>query len=172
MAEKQKETVHYPVNAVHLMRTAQGAHLRLSAMADQKASILMGATFVIFTITVSQSRESVPPLALLVLGAAAFLAAIFAILALLPKIRPTRSDEAPNLLFFGSFTHLGQEEFTDQLLSRLRTDELIYRTMAQDMYQNGLVLQRKKYRMLGLAYRVFIVGLVASFLTFIVERLI
>ncbi len=46
----------YPVNAAHLMRTTQLAQLQLSAMADSKASILMGATFVIFTITIGQAR--------------------------------------------------------------------------------------------------------------------
>ena len=36
----------YPVNAAHLMRTTQLAQISLSQMADTKASILMGATFV------------------------------------------------------------------------------------------------------------------------------
>ena len=42
----------YPVNAAHMMRTAQLAQLQLSAMADAKASLLMGASCVIFTITI------------------------------------------------------------------------------------------------------------------------
>ena len=46
--EKNSEEPRYPVNAAHLMRTTQLAQLQLSAMADTKASILMGATFVIF----------------------------------------------------------------------------------------------------------------------------
>ena len=37
----------YPVNAAHLMRTAQLAQISLSQMADTKASILMGATFAV-----------------------------------------------------------------------------------------------------------------------------
>ena len=41
--------------------------------------------------------------------------------------------------------------------------------MARDIYQNGMVLQRKKYRMLGYAYRIFLVGLVASFVAFVVD---
>jgi hypothetical protein len=77
-----------------------------------------------------------------------------------------------NLLFFGSFTQLDEEEFTDRITERLRTDDSIYRTMAHDIYQNGLVLQNKKYRMLGYAYRIFLVGLVASFAAFILEYFI
>src|SRR3982750_3698965 len=77
----------YPVNAAHMMRTAQLAQLQLSAMADAKASILMGATFVIFTITIGQARTSAAPLPLLILGGAAFFAAICAVLAVLPLTR-------------------------------------------------------------------------------------
>jgi hypothetical protein len=158
----------YPPNAVHLMRTTQLAHFQLSAMADQKASILMGASFVIFTITVGQARGAGAPLPLLILGAFSFVSAICAVMAVLPTIGSRR--KAPqNLLFFGSFTDLGEDEFVERITARLGTDDSIYRTMARDIYQNGCVLRHKKYRMLGWAYRVFLVGLVASAAAFVLE---
>jgi hypothetical protein len=43
--------------------------------------------------------------------------------------------------------------------------------MLHDLYQNGVVLERKKYRLLGYAYRVFLAGLCASFLAFIGQYL-
>ena len=71
MAEAGGETGgRFPPNAVHLVRTVQQSHVQLSAMADQKASILMGATFVIFTITIGQARGGEAPVALLILGGA------------------------------------------------------------------------------------------------------
>lgn len=148
-------------NAVHLVRTAQQAHLQLSAMADQKASILMGATFVVFTIAIGRAHKGEAPLPLLILGGAAFFAAIFAVLAILPAIR-SRRDGGGNPLFFGSFTQLDEQEWTDRLMARLASDDALYRTMLHDLYQNGLVLERKKYRFLGYAYRIFLAGLVAS----------
>ncbi len=157
----------YPINAVHLMRTTQSAQLRLSAMADQKASILMGASFVIFTITIGQARGATPPLPLLILGGAAFLSAICAVLCVIPAFRRARKEPG-NLLFFGSFTQMGEEEFTEQIIARLRDDDTIYRTIARDIYQNGCVLQHKKYRMLGWAYRIFLAGLAASATAFVV----
>jgi hypothetical protein len=157
----------YPPNAIHMMRTTQLAHVQYSAMADHKASILMGATFVIFTITVSQARgDEGARIALLILGGFAFLSACCAVAAVLPAIRVPK-DVPLNLLFFGSFTQLGEEEFIDRITARLASDDLIYRTMAEDIYQNGRILQRKKYRMLGWAYRIFLVGLVASAVAFI-----
>ena len=44
-----------------------------------------------------------------------------------------------------------------------------YEMMARDLYQNGQVLKRKKYRLLGHAYRVFLIGLVLSFAAFVWE---
>jgi len=162
VAEEKKPAQPYPVNAAHMMRTAQLAQLQLSAMADTKASILMGATFVIFTITIGQARGSTAPLPLLILGASAFFSAIFAVLAVLPKTRPRKPKGEPNILFFGTFTRMGEEEFIDRITARLHSDDSIYRTMARDIYQAGSVLQNKKYRMLAWAYRTFLAGLVAS----------
>lgn len=163
MADDNKPaTPSYPVNAVHLMRTTQLAQLQLSAMADHKASILMGATFVIFTITIGKAQGTSAPVPLLILGAAAFFSAILAVLAVLPVTRRRRPGGEPNILFFGSFTQLPEDEFIDALMARLESDDTVYRTMARDIYQAGNVLQKKKYRMLGYAYRVLLVGLVAS----------
>ena len=166
--EAKPEEPAYPVNAAHLVRTTQLAQLQLSAMADHKASILMGATFVIFTITLGQARGAAVPLPLLILGGSAFFSAVFAVAAVLPAIR-ARKDAPLNLLFFGSFTTLGEEEYLERLTERLRSEDSIYRTMGRDIYQNGLVLARKKYRYLGIAYRIFLVGLTASFIAFVID---
>lgn len=160
-----------PANAIHLIRTTQQSHYALSQMADQKASILMAATFVIFTITIGQSRQGAgPPIALLVLGGFAFVSAVLTILAVMPATKTSPSGK-PNLLFFGSFTQLAQEDYVRQILIAMETDESIFRTMATDIYQNGTVLARKKYKLLGYAYRVFLVGLTASLLTFVAQYL-
>jgi hypothetical protein len=159
----------FPPNAVNVIRTAQQINVQLSAMADQKASILMGATFVIFTIAINQARGAMPPLPLLILGGTAFVAAVFAVLAILPSTR-VRRDGPVNLLFFGSFAQLDEEAFVDRLVATVRDDESAYRAMARDMYQNGLVLARKKYRLLGFAYRIFLAGMTLSLIAFVAER--
>ena len=163
---------HYPVNAAHLMRTAQLAQISLSQMADTKASILMGATFVIFTITIGQARQGGAPIPLLILGGAAFFAAIFAVLAVLPKTGSHKPTAESNLLFFGVFSQMKEEEFVEEILARLETEELLYRTMARDIHQAGSVLQKKKYRFLGYAYRIFLAGLVASCAAYVILYLI
>ena len=166
--DERAERRAFPANAIHLVRTTQQIHVQLSAMADQKASILMGATFVIFTIAVGHSNGAGAPLPLLILGGAAFLSALCAVGAVLPAVRFRR--KAPlNLMFFGSFADLDEEEYIERLMAELESDDRIYRTMARDIYQNGLVLARKKYRLLGYAYRTFLVGLCFSFAAFILS---
>ncbi|MDB5684429.1 MAG: hypothetical protein JWM75_2127 [Sphingomonas bacterium] len=156
-------------DAAHLVRTTQLIHVQLSQMADQKASILMGATFVIFTIAIGQTKGgALPSLPLLILGAAAFFSAVLAVLAILPATH-YHATPNPNLLFFGTFTHFDEEDYTERLLTLLEANERIYRTIIRDIHQNGVVLERKKYRLLGYAYRVFLIGLTASFAAALIE---
>jgi len=167
MAQEESE-IRFPANAVHVIRTQQQIHVTLSQMADQKANMLLAATFVVFTIALGQVREMDEPLPLMILGGAAFLSAAAAILAVLPATHGGKSGP-PNLLFFGSFTRLSEEEYIERLTREIRADDSAYRMMARDLYQNGLVLERKKYRLIGWAYRIFLVGLVASFAAFVAE---
>jgi hypothetical protein len=159
----------YAPDAIHLIRTTQQIQVQLSAMADHKASILMGATFVVFTITLNQTSKGLVAPEMLVLAGFALLSAAFAVMAVLPAVKP-RPGAPLNLLFFGSFTELKQDEYIDKLVAHLADEEDVYRTMARDIYQNGSVLKHKKYRYLALAYRTFLIGMVATVLTFCVDR--
>ncbi|MET0251199.1 MAG: Pycsar system effector family protein [Novosphingobium sp.] len=159
-------------HAIHLVRTLQQMELSLSQMADQKASILMGATFLVFTISVGQAKNGSVPVALAVLALFAFGSALCAVFAVLPKIsNAKRNVGGTNKLFFGFFTAMDESEWTEQVLQDLRADETVFRAMLHDIYQNGQVLQRKKYKYLGYAYRVFITGMCATVATFIVEMI-
>lgn len=166
VGERQAPAPANPQNVVHAIRTMQAVHVQLSAMADQKSSILMGATLVIFTITIGQAKGSGPPLPLLVLGAFALVTAVLVMLATLPAIAFDR--EAPvNLLFFGSFAQLDEAEYVERLMAEVSTEDGLRRLMAHDLYQNGVVLARKKYRLLGYAYRSFLMGLTLSAVAFV-----
>jgi hypothetical protein len=154
-------------DGVHMLRTAMSIQYQLSQMADQKANMVLAATFVIFTVTVAQVRAGAPAAPLLILGAAAFMAALLAIFAVLPSVGAPRAGGVANVLFFGSFTQLPEAEFVDMLVTIAENQRATYEAIAHDIYQNGRVLAHKKYRYLGYAYRILLVGLVASFLTFI-----
>ena len=155
-------------DGVHLLRTAQQVQYQLSQMADQKANMVLAATFVIFTVSISQIQNVARPLPLLILGGAAFAAAFLAILAVLPSVKsPPRPDGPANLLFFGSFTQVPEEEFIERLFAVLGDSKTVYEAFARDIYQNGKVLAFKKYLYLGYAYRILLAGLVGSLLAFV-----
>jgi hypothetical protein len=152
----------FPADAIHLVRTSQQMGLSLSQMADQKASILMGATFVVFTISVNQAARTPVSPALVILALSAFVSAMLAVFAIMPSVGGAKSGNVPNILFFGHYTGKSEDEFADEVLDRMRDPEAIFRTMLRDIYQNGQILQKKKYKYLGAAYRAFLIGLVLT----------
>ena len=160
----------YSYYTVHALRTVQSNTLRLSQMADQKASILMGAAFVVFSIAVGQALAGSLPWSLAILAVFAFLSSFCAVLAVLPRAGgPLAAHTRPNLLFFGHFHDRDEDDWTDEVLAELRTDEGVFRAMLHDIYQNGQVLQHRKYRFLGYAYRLFVIGLVVTLAAFAAE---
>jgi hypothetical protein len=155
-------------NSIHLVRPLQQMMLGYSQMADQKAAMLMAATFVVFTIAVGQARGGAVPIALSVLALFAFTSALCAILAVLPSFAKA-SAAAPNRIFFGVFAHLPEDEWIDGAMAGLTDDATFYRTILRDIHQNGVLLERKKYRWLVRGYRTFLVGLCATAVVFMAE---
>ncbi|AYJ86120.1 hypothetical protein D3Y57_09255 [Sphingomonas paeninsulae] len=155
-------------DAIHLIRTTEQINVSLSQMADQKASILMGATFVVFTIAVNQASREHLSVALIIVATFAFLSAMLAVFAIMPSIR-SKPSAKPNLLFFGSFANMSEDEYIDKMLVLLSEPATVHRAMLRDIYQNGQVLQHKKYKFLGAAYRVFLVGLVLTMAAFALQ---
>jgi hypothetical protein len=100
----------YAPQAVHLVRTVTMANVALSQMADQKASIMMGATFVVFTISIGQASRGPFPLSLGVLALFAFASALLAMAAILPAVKPRKRPQSqPNILFFGVFAQMSED---------------------------------------------------------------
>lgn len=162
----------FPPDSVHLMRTAMQTQYQLSQMADQKANMLLAASFVIFTVTISLGNTGARPLPLLILGAAAFAAACLAVLAVLPSVKtPPRPEGPANVLFFGSFTQLPEAEYVERLLSVAGDTRTTFEAFAHDIYQNGRVLAFKKYRYLGYAYRILLAGLIGALGAFLAPYL-
>ena len=161
----------YSAHSVQLIRTAQTNTLLLSQMADGKANILIGATFVVFSLVITQAFSEEVKWSVICLAVTAFLSSIFAVLAITPPIRSraVKNDEF-NSLFFSHFSLLQEEEWMADTLEKLRSDEGVYRVMLRDLYQNGRVLHRRKYRYLALAYHLFLGGLGLTLLIYLVEN--
>lgn len=159
-------------DAIQAIRTASQAHYHLSAMADRKASMLMGASFVVFSISVTQAGKGTLPPAMLVLGVSAFLSSLIAAITVMPSIIGGKQLQGRrNLMFFGGFADMSEEDYVEEMLDRLEDQPRFLEMVARDVYQNGQVLAHKKYRLLKIAYSIFIVGLAASGVAFIMTGL-
>ena len=160
----------YSPHAIHMLRTVQNNTLKLSQMADQKASILMGATFVVFSIAVSRSLSGELSYPLVILAVFAFFSSLCAVMAVMPRVSGSLPPGVRrNTMFFGHFHDLDEEEWTRGVLAELHADEGVFRLMLHDIYQNGQVLLHRKYRYLGYAYRLFFAGLVITIGVFAAE---
>lgn len=159
----------WPSEAIYMVRTTQQHHVQLSLMADQKANMLIGATFVVFTLAIGQSQSGSFSLPLLILAVSAFMSAGLAAMAVMPSTAPKTPCDG-NWLFFGTFAQVEESVFHEKFMANLQSPEDVFKAMLHDLYQMGCILQTKKYRYLGWAYRAFLVGLAATFVTFVYER--
>ncbi len=157
-------------DALPTLSSLQTMQVQLSSMADQKASILMAASFVVFTITIDASHDKLLSLQSLVLGSFTFATAVLTVLAIIPRTTMPKNQPI-NLMFFGSYTQLAKDDYVERVVGAVADEDAMLRIIAADIYSNGQVLAGKKYRYLGWAYRVFLCGLVISGVVFLLPYL-
>ena len=97
---------------------------------------------------------------------------IFAVLAAKPRlnrdpsIRRQNLDHRTNLLFFGNYTALGEDDFVSELSALAVDAERLYHGMMRDLYEIGSVLNHK-FVMLERSYNIFVAGLSVSVATLV-----
>ncbi len=146
-------------NIDYMLTTASQHHVALSSMADQKANIVIGTTFIMITLVVGQAHDkgTIPPaLVALVLFSAA--ASLCALLAVTPRFH-TPDPAKRNLLFFGHFAQMTEEEYLLAMKEKLSGDETTYEVWLRDLHQLGCALYHRKYRYLIWSYRLFFLGI-------------
>jgi predicted metal-dependent HD superfamily phosphohydrolase len=168
-----------PVRGIETMfRLTSTNHLQLSAMADSKANILVTVNSIIISVLVSglfQRFESMPHLVAptIIFMVFCVVTIIFAVLATRPNVNAgmfDRSDVAQrktNLLFFGNFYRMKLDEYDWAMREMMEDREYLYGSLIKDIYFLGVVLGRK-YRLLRIAYNIFMCGLIISVLVFAV----
>ena len=152
--------------AIYMLRTMQQHHVHLSAQADQKASMLIGATAVIMTLIFRDAGGASVGLPLLCVAGASFVAAVLAIAAVVPLTK-SKPGNTPNMMFFGSFIGLDEATYQAHMADIMASNATVRRAMVRDVYQLGQILGRRKYKLVGHAYRVFLLGLLGGFVLFV-----
>lgn len=153
-------------SAIYMLRTMQQHHVALSAMADQKANIMIGGCVGILIFSLGKLETGYHPAWIIALCATAMLAGLFAAIAVKPNFKPSKraSLDQSNPLFFGHFVHIDEASFQQYITAQLATDDTVYKAMMHDIYQLGQALYFGKYRYLSYSYSVFLTGIFITLL--------
>lgn len=176
--EEKKKKSDRPERGVETMfRISSTNHQRLSDMADNKAHIMISTNSIILSVILSLLLRKlednphliIPTLLLLIICVVTM---VFSILATRPSIPEgvftpdDISQKKVNLLFFGNFYRMSLSDYQDGMIKMMDDRDFLYGSLIKDVYSQGVVLGRK-YRLLRIAYSVFMFGIVAAVLAFI-----
>jgi hypothetical protein len=164
-----------------MLRLTSENHMRLSEMADNKANILISVNAIIISVILSVLIRKIEVDKHLTIPTMIFLASsvftiILAILATRPKItkgiftRDQILNRKTNLLFFGNFHKAKLDEYKWGMSTMMRDPNYLYGSLVDDIYYLGQVLGRK-YRLVRIAYNIFMIGILASVIAFIIAIL-
>lgn len=177
--EKRLEKLERPERGIEtLFRVTLRNHTQLSAIADSKANILLSVNSIIISIILtaiipkldspSNSHLIIPTFTLLIFSVATI---VITIMATKPKVSSTPINKADiqsrkaNILFFGNFHQLGLNDFNEAMNDLMKDRDYLYDTLIKDLYSLGVVLD-KKYKLLGISYTVFMIGIIVSVTAF------
>jgi len=159
-----------------MLRLASSNNLRLSEMADRKANILISVNAIIISVSISVLFRKFETDPFLVVPTIVFLTSsvitiVLSILATRPNItggqfsKEDITTKKVNLLFFGNFYKASLEDFKWGMGIMMRDPEYLYGSLIKDVYYLGVVLG-KKYKLLRIAYNIFMAGIVISVIAF------
>lgn len=175
-AEKKRQDSLVARGVQTALRLASENHMKLSDMADGKANILISVNSIIIGVILSvllrrlevDTHLTIPTMIFLASSVATIVIAILATLPKLTQGRFSREDvvsKKTNLLFFGNFHHSSLQDYQWAMNRLLQDSDYMYGSIVRDIYFLGVVLGRK-YRLIRLAYYVFMIGIIASVIGF------
>jgi hypothetical protein len=175
--DKKKDKLGSARGVETLFRTSYRTHIDMSALADTKANIMItinGLMVSILLASISPKIDANPwlllPTTALLLGC--IISMVYAVLAARPRLnsRGVTLDEvrgnAANILFFGNFVSLPQDDYVQGMTELIKDGDRLYVNMLKDIYNLGVVLERK-FRLLRISYTVFMFGLVIGAALFV-----
>ena len=179
--KRKKDKDERPERGIETMyRVTLKNHIKLSDIADTKANILLSVSAIILSIALSTLFPKLdkadnyyliyPTLFFLFVTVVTM---IYSILSTRPKVTTgkfTKEDVANkkvNLLFFGNFHKMSLEDFQEGMTELMNDRDYLYKSLMKDLYFLGIVLE-KKYRLLRIAYTIFMVGIIISVIAFVI----
>jgi predicted metal-dependent HD superfamily phosphohydrolase len=161
-----------------LFRIASGVSQRLNEQADTKAHILISVNSILISVILAVVVRRMEAYAYLTLPVIMFLAVnlltiIFSVLTIRPSVadgifnQQELDDKRVNLLFFGNFYQMNFDEYSKGMFQVIGDKHYLYLSLIRNLYDQGVLLG-KKYRLLKVAYNIFMYGLVVSVIAFFI----
>lgn len=177
IVQKEKKDQRPDRGIETMFRTTLRNHVNLSAIADNKANIMLSINALMISIIATALAPNFRDNPALIIPSGIMLLVclmtiVFAVIATRPKVTSgtfTREDikqKKSNLLFFGNFYNMELDEFTWGMTEMMKDREFLYGTMMKDFYYLGVVLA-KKYNALRICYGIFMYGMIISVMAFI-----
>ena len=160
-----------------LFRTNYRVNMDLTSLADAKANIMISINGLIVSILIASIAPGIEKNPWLLIPTSLFLVGclislIYAVLAARPRVQShtvtaeSALENRTNVLFFGNFHHMTQEEYVYVMKEVVQDPTQIYEMMIKDIHGVGSVLQQK-YEMIRRSYTVFLGALVVGVVGFI-----
>lgn len=173
--EKEKKEIITIKGFETIYRLSSANHMRLNAIADRKANIMLTLNGIVISITMSivgadqgTNFRQIIPTSIIIL--VCLVTIIFATLSTRPTITPGTiskkaiEDKKANLLFFGNFSKMEFKDFDWGIRKVMNDQEYLHNSMILDFYNLGKVLDMK-FRYLRICYNVFMYGIITAVLS-------
>ncbi|MFB9863443.1 Pycsar system effector family protein [Rufibacter immobilis] len=184
--KKNRENLAQPKRGIETMfRSTYDTHISLSAIADNKANMMISLNAIIMSIIITYlgtkssiigaefTRNPILMIPVGILLATTLASVISAIISAQPEVtsfrlRPNKlTSRRINLLFFGNFTKVPLEDFQNGMHDIMRDKNALYNNMITDIYYLGDVL-KNKYRLLRISYTIFMIGIILTVVSFVI----
>jgi HD superfamily phosphodiesterase len=178
----EKKGISYSRGVETMFRITARNQINLNSIADNKSNILISVNAIIISIIITMlagnigrmSQDIVPILVLLLI---CLITIIIAILSTRPNIVLTKFTEEDlkkknvDLIFFGNFIKLNYDDYVRALTEMMKDEDHLYSTMIKNQYSLGKILA-KKFRLVKIAYNIFMVGIIITVIVFLLNYLI
>lgn len=180
--EQEEQTISSSKSAQTQIKTALRNNIDLSAIADNKANIMLSVNALIITVGLPLLLAKIgeePALAIPtgILTVTSVVSMVFATLSTRPIKMGGKTDlkEIPqqktNLFFFGNYYKMKFDEYETGLKQVIEDEELMDNSIARDLFFLGVSLG-KKFEYLRYCYNFFMAGIICTVASFVVTLLL
>ncbi|RMG25861.1 MAG: DUF1422 family protein [Bacteroidetes bacterium] len=152
-----------------MLRTTSRNHYLMNQMMDRKSRNMISVNTVVLSLIIgglvsAYAFERVHYYSLITFSVFSIISLVLAILAMSPEDthgKLTKEDvrrKEGNPLFFGNFKNLSEIEYENAMVEMAHDRDFVYRSLIQDIYYLGQVLEKKRLQ-LKLSLYFFTIGL-------------